>query len=131
MSCCNTKALEIIVGKFYKTRNGLKVCILHISQRIDGPYVVIGEARAADGHWFLTTWNTSGQHKNNVTLSDLDLVAEWIDPPSDIWCNIHQNVASGLGNTGSLYDNEITARINADSREAKFIGAHYRLVQEE
>jgi hypothetical protein len=77
---------DIQVGKFYKTRNGLKVRIY----ALDGgkPYSVHGAYQATDGGWSLTSWTSGGMYRDlldTLGTHDFDIVSEWVDKPIFDW----------------------------------------------
>jgi hypothetical protein len=77
---------DIQVGKFYRTRNGLKVRIY----ALDGcaPYVVHGAYQHKELGWIFTGWTDNGMYNSLLDdhpTSDLDIVSEWVDKPVFDW----------------------------------------------
>jgi hypothetical protein len=77
---------NIQVGKFYKTRNGLKVRIY----ALDGhtPYSVHGAYQHKGLGWIFTGWTNDGIYTSSLDdcpASDLGIMSEWVDKPIFDW----------------------------------------------
>lgn len=70
--------MKIEVGKFYKTRDGMKARIYSLDG--EGEYPIHGALLIYDKGWHIISWLESGrQFQNSSDRSDL--VSEWVEPP--------------------------------------------------
>jgi hypothetical protein len=79
--------MTIDLGKFYKTRKGLKVRLYANDggpgQRLHGAYLTTDPSTNNAG-WRGCTWNMEGQF-NSVPGDLRDIVSEWYDDPPAPW----------------------------------------------
>jgi hypothetical protein len=71
---------EIVPGKFYRTRNGDKVCILEYNPASQLPWTGVIRQLGSGGtwEWFERTWREDGGYNTSPLLtSECDLVSPW------------------------------------------------------
>lgn len=73
--------ITLLPGKHYRTRDGKKVRIYATDGR--GPIRCHGAFLTHEG-WICTTWTAEGLYVP-PSVSDFDIIAEWIDRPEGGW----------------------------------------------
>lgn len=84
--------MNIEAGKFYKTRNGMKVRIYATDGgRINDPSnpdnfydEAVHGAFFRDGYWYMIYWGIDGVLSRRE-MKDFDIVSPWFDPPLVDW----------------------------------------------
>lgn len=120
--------MKIEAGKFYKTRNGDKACVVGIiPDELGLSYPVMGYGIRKNGGGYSATWTLEGMHSVTQGPDEFDLVEEWKEPASIervlllVWDSVVSNAGLIIGPPGAC---------DTVSQDYKILGRwHIRLTE--